>query len=628
MKNIIIGTAGHVDHGKTCLVKALTGLDTDRLEEEKRRGMTIELGFASFTYKGRHLSLVDVPGHNKLIKTMVAGATGMDMALLIIDASEGVMPQTREHYDILKALKVEQIILVLTKKDMVNEEQLEARIAEIKTFIGERSTQIPIIPISALRMEGLDTLKKGILNMADLHKDKKVSLFRMPIDRSFSLKGQGTVITGTILGGSIKKGDGIYIMTESGKIKSKVRGLHVHGEEVEEVTSGGRCAINLHQVNVEQLNRGDVVSTEESLFPTTLIDCQIFATKHHILTNNQRVRINIGTIEVIGKIKIMDADKLEDENKGYATIKLDKSVVTIKKDTFIIRGLSPVETIGGGHIISHKTKFRPRFKEESLLYFNRMNHGDLTERVRIHLNDHRGGMTLQELYELSYDDKDEILTVLQQSLDQGQIRSLENGYYIAVSMWSYFANELNKKARSYYDKYSFTLFINKEEFYTRYFHYLPSSFYQALITDLENEGKIKRLGELIAIDYDKRQQEILGNQLVSRIETMILDSGIEGVESKHIKSDVLTKREKSEVLKVLLQLDRIVSLGNGIYMHANSLKKLEEIIAEAFKKQKTWTVIELRDLLQIGRKRTIEIMEYFDDQGLTKRNGNHRECVK
>ena len=367
MKHIIIGTAGHIDHGKTTLIRALTGKDTDTLKEEKKRGISINLGFTFFDLpSGKRAGIIDVPGHEKFIKNMLAGATSIDVVLLVIAADEGIMPQTREHLEILQLLRVKKGIIVLTKCDTVDLEWLELMKEEIREDVKNTFMEkADILCVSSKTGEGIDSLVEKIDNCTeDIESRDTEGHFRLPIDRVFSVSGFGTVVTGTIISGRVMEGDVVELYPSG--IASKVRGIQVHEQSVSFAEAGQRCAINLSNVKVEDIERGNVLSSENIMAPSLMIDCKIDYLKscEKPLVNRQRIRIYHGTSEILGRVVLLDKEELEPGESAYVQIRLENTITAQKNDRFVIRSYSPMDTIGGGFIIEPCPKKAKRFDKE------------------------------------------------------------------------------------------------------------------------------------------------------------------------------------------------------------------------------------------------------------------------
>ena len=381
MKHIILGTAGHVDHGKTSLIKALTGIDTDRLKEEKARGITIELGFASLALPGGvKLGIVDVPGHERFIKNMVAGASGIDMVMMVIAADEGVMPQTREHLQICSFLGIRKGMVVISKTDVVTEEWLELVKEDVATFLaGSFLEGAPVIPVSAATKAGLEDLL-GMLNQIaeTIGEDPDPGIFRLPVDRVFTMKGFGTVITGTLMSGMIELGENVEILPPG--ISSKIRGIQVHNASVERAEAGQRTAVNFQGLEKESIRRGDVVVRPGSLLPSRTLDVcfEYLGGFERKLKNRAQVRFHYGTSEIMARLIPMDREEVKSGEKIFAQLVLDEPAVAIAGDRFVIRSYSPVTTIGGGLIADPHPPKHKRFKPEVLEAFATLLEGDDT----------------------------------------------------------------------------------------------------------------------------------------------------------------------------------------------------------------------------------------------------------
>ena len=367
LKQIILGTAGHIDHGKTSLIKAVTGTDTDRLKEEKERGITIELGFASLDLpSGQHVGIVDVPGHEKFVKNMVAGATGIDIVAMVIAADEGVMPQTREHMEICTLLGIEHGFVVLTKTDLVDEEWLELAMEDVRDFTaGTFLDDTPIIPVSAVKGRGMQDFVRTLEDICSKVPERnKSSLFRLPVDRVFTMKGFGTVITGSLVSDRVQTGDTIMIYPSL--ITSKVRGIQVHSQSVNAAEAGQRTAINFQGLEKAAINRGEVLSFPSALKPSYMVDVklQYLASNKKPIRNRTRIRFHTGTSEILGNLVLLDREELKPGEKTAVQLRLDTPVSLVKDDRFVIRSYSPIRTIGGGLILNPIPPKHKRFKPD------------------------------------------------------------------------------------------------------------------------------------------------------------------------------------------------------------------------------------------------------------------------
>ena len=401
MKHIVLGTAGHIDHGKTTLIKTLTGVDLDSLKEEKERGITIQLGFTSLTLpSGQKLGIVDVPGHEKFVRNMVSGVGGIDIVLFTIAADEGIMPQTKEHLDICQILKIKRGVIALTKTDLVDEEWLQLVTDEISECVkGSFLENAPIIPLSSTTGEGIPALQTALDKLAQEVEERTPSgVFRLPIDRVFTMKGFGTVVTGTLISGSVSLGDNVEILPE--KIGAKIRGIQVHNQQVETATAGLRTAINLQGVEKTFVERGSVLVKEKTLHPTSRVDAKIELLKNASkpLKNRSRIRFHSGTNEVLAQLILLDHEELQPGDSALAQFKLEEPLIVLPLDRFVIRSYSPVLTIGGGQVLDAHPHKHKRLAEETLDYLNALQSGSDKEKIVLFVSDSAmAGLDLSQL---------------------------------------------------------------------------------------------------------------------------------------------------------------------------------------------------------------------------------------
>ncbi|RPI76711.1 MAG: selenocysteine-specific translation elongation factor, partial [Desulfobacteraceae bacterium] len=438
IKPVILGTAGHIDHGKTAFVKALTGIDTDRLKEEKERGITIELGFAYLQLPGgQMLGIVDVPGHEKFVKHMLAGATGIDLVALIIAADEGVMPQTREHLEICQLLKIKQGLVVLTKADLVDPDWLALVKEDVAKFLaGTFLEKSPVVEFSALTGQGLPTVVQTIAALIkDLPSREIGHFFRLPIDRVFSMKGFGTVITGTCVSGEIRMGDEITIYPH--KIESRIRGIQVHNREVNEVRAGLRTAINLQGLEKAQVERGDIAAAKGSLHPTRILDAvlELLPSAPHKIKNRTKTRFHTGTSEIMANVVLLDCEELLPGQRGFVQIRLERPTVAIVHDRYVLRSYSPVRTIGGGEIINALPQRKKRFSAAALQELRLLSDPQLEQRVEQHLRLSRyQGLEKQLLLFLTDAGRQELDKTLQTLLARKRIIAFDKEVFVHAEL--------------------------------------------------------------------------------------------------------------------------------------------------------------------------------------------------
>ncbi len=506
MNNVIIGTAGHVDHGKTCLIKALTGADTDRLKEEKKRGITIELGFAEMpSSTDRHIGIIDVPGHEKFVRNMLAGIGGIDLVLLVVAADEGVMPQTVEHFEILKMLEIKKGIVVITKSDLVNSDWLALVKEDIKeTIMGTFLEEAPIIAVSSHTGENIEELRALILeNLKDVESRREdPSLFRIPVDRVFTMEGFGTVITGTLLEGSISVGSEVRIYPGS-KI-AKVRNLQVHGNSVETALAGQRTAVNLVNVKKEEIKRGDVIAAKDSLMQTMMVDVKIrmFDDAQRVLANGSRLHLYYGSAETLCKAVLLDKEVLKNGETAYAQLRMDEEIAVRKGDRFIIRFYSPVETIGGGIILDANPVKHKRYRQEIIDALSVKEAGGETDVI---------SQTLLELSKTLPSNKDlaiklgrtdgEISSQIRQLIGEGKAVDLSDGTYVHIDYMKQVEKAADVILNEYHAKNPISSGIPKGEFRKKlsdklYFSNTKTS--DGLLRHLIQSGKLKDYGNVIA----------------------------------------------------------------------------------------------------------------------------------
>jgi len=437
MQRLVIGTAGHIDHGKTTLVKKLTGIETDRLKEEKQRGISIELGFAPFLLpSGQKAAIVDVPGHERFIRHMLAGAFGIDMVLFTIAADEGVMPQTREHGDILELLGVEKGVIVITKKDLVDEEWLMLVEDEINEYVaGTILKGAPIVAVSAVTGEGITELLETIERVASTITERTITgKARLPIDRVFTVAGFGTVVTGTLWSGQIKVGDTLELMPVQKMVK--VRTLQVHNEKVTTALAGQRVAVNLQGVDVSEIKRGYLLTEPGFLIPSYRVDVRLrlLEGSRRSLHNWNRVRFHLGTDETLGRVVLLDRDELGPGEESFAQIVMEKPVVAFKGDLFVIRYYSPVDTIGGGTVIDPNAPKQKRFREDVLNDLAVKEEGSLYDLVLHELENSLQPLSMTELVRKTGSVETAVSAEIQLLLDDEAIINLDakSGIYLST----------------------------------------------------------------------------------------------------------------------------------------------------------------------------------------------------
>ncbi|MCG8401845.1 MAG: selenocysteine-specific translation elongation factor, partial [Firmicutes bacterium] len=505
MKHIIIGTAGHVDHGKTVLVKALTGTDTDRLKEEKERGISIELGFAYLKLpNSRKAGIIDVPGHERFIKNMLAGVGGIDLGLLVIAADEGVMPQTREHLEIIQLLQVDRGVVVLTKKDLVDREWLEMVHEDVLEFIQHsRLKNAPVVAVSAVTGEGMEELLQTIDGLAaGVEKRKFSGPPRLPVDRVFSITGFGTVATGTLLSGELHVGDGLQVYP--GDQVYRVRNLQVHGHKVKTAESGQRVAVNLTGLATGDINRGDVLAPPGSLKPSHRLDArlQLLASAPKALKHRARVRVYLGTAEILGRVILLDREELQPGEEAYVQFQLEESAAVAKADHFVIRSYSPMRSIGGGPVVDPAPPRHRRNRPEVLDTLATAERGSPAELAAQHLQSSHRIFTPAEVAAGTGIDQETAARALRELMESrlavGFVAEGED-YYLAASVMSRWESTILHTLEEHRRKFPLREGYPREELRSRFFSALNSKHFNLLLARLEQEEKISGTAQNVSL---------------------------------------------------------------------------------------------------------------------------------
>lgn len=623
MNNIVIGTAGHIDHGKTTLVKALTGRDTDTLAEEKKRGISINLGFTYFDLPNqKRVGIVDVPGHEKFIKNMLAGACGIDIVLLVVSADEGVMPQTVEHLDILTILNIKKGIIVLTKCDTVDEEFIELAKEDIREKVeGTFLENADILEVDSISRRGLDSLIEKIESMSNDVEDKNCnSPARLNIDRVFSIKGFGTVITGTLIEGEITVEDDLVIYPKN--IKAKIRSIQVHGKDVKSAYAGQRTAINISNVKVEDIKRGYVLASQNSLEEGMMLDVKISLVKHSNVTLKHwdRLRLYHGTREILCRVVPLDKEQIQGGENAYAQLRLEESIVAKKGDNFVLRNYSPLETIGGGAIIDIAHKKHKRFDENVINSIKIKEKGDLKDILEEYL---KRGLdsypTIKEIMSYSGENEENITIAIDKLIQEHRVIVINN-MYMHISQYEKLKANILKLLEEYHKKYRLRKGIIKEELRSRIENKFKSREMDVLLEYLCNEELIKVVDNLVAL-YN--YEVVLNNkqlEIKNKIQKKLKECGLNSILT--IK-DICENNYYEEVLEFMIG-GTVEQLDDKHIMDKEIYDKTKNDLIDYLKKNEEITLGEYRDLVNSSRKNCMIIMENFDRNKITKRNDNKR----
>jgi selenocysteine-specific elongation factor len=630
MKRVIIGTAGHIDHGKTTLVKAMTGIDTDRLKEEKQRGISIELGFAPFSLPGgQKAAIVDVPGHERFIKHMLAGAFGIDMVIFTIAADEGVMPQTREHMDIIELLGVDKGIIVLTKKDMVDEEWLMMMEEEIKEYAATTILKnAPILAVSALTGEGIPELLQQIEQMAENITEKPAfGQARLPIDRVFTVAGFGTVVTGTLWSGQIKVGDTLELMPIQRPVK--VRTLQNHNEKVSTVWAGQRVAVNLQGIEVGDIKRGYLLATPGYMAPSHRVDARLrlLSTSPRTLKNWNRVRFHIGTDETMGRILLLDRDELLPGEEALVQIAMEKAVVCYKNDRFVIRYYSPVTTIGGGTIIDPAAPRQKRFNEQVLNEMAMKEEGSLYDVVLHEVEANPMQITdIKTLAKKTSTTEELLKPEIEQMLEDGKIIDLSGqGRYISNYGLEMILGQIADTLSKYHAAYPLRPGYPREDLRSRLFKSINAKEFNQIIKYLSDDHKLMVSNNYLLLPGHKPEPGEHEQAVINRIMNMLQKEPFSPPSLDELKnSAAVAEGEFYEIFSYLLEQGLLIKIAESMYFTKSAIEEGKQILSDYFSREKELSLATARDVFKTSRKYALPLVEYYDRVRFTRRVGDLR----
>ena len=633
-KNIVIGTAGHVDHGKTALVRALTGIDTDRLKEERERGMTIEPGFAHLKLpSGKVVSIVDVPGHERFIRNMLRGISGVDIAILVVAADDGVMPQTREHLDILRLLNIQHGLMVISKVDLVDKVILQMAIEEVRNLIqGTFLENVPLIHFSAKTGQGIKEMNHAIEEISQqvMEKDRE-GVFRLPIDRVFTLSGYGTIVTGTIASGKIRKGDAIEIYP-SGKMTS-ARNIQIHNQWVNGAIAGQRVGLNLPNVKVEELERGMVLGKPQSLISTHLINAtfQYLKSNPYPLDDRTKVKFYTGTSEVIGRMILMGKEKLHPGEKCFVQFRFENKLSPLPYDRYIVRTLSPMNTIGGGMILEvNPIKFRS-LQSEHVEHLKVLEGGVKNERVEALIRKERFRLVsltdLEKRVRLTSSELEEACAHLSK---ENRILWIEEDSVIHKESYDQLKIEILERMNHFHESHRNQRDASQEDIRSKISPLLNQRLYEVILQELKNEGKIDiKNGRIKVVGFQvelSEKQKQIYNQL---------DGICKSYRFRPLPSNVFERikdrygdKEVEAVLKWMMSEGRLIKLNNHRLIHSESIEEIKGILKNHIEKRGQVTLGESIEILGIGRTQAQPIFEHLDSIRFTMRIGDCRVLYK
>jgi len=636
--SLIVGTAGHIDHGKSALVRALTGTDPDRLPEEKRRGITIDLGFADLDLDDLRIGFVDVPGHERFVKNMLAGAHGIDLLALVIAADEGVMPQTREHFDICRLLGVSNGLVVITKTDLVDEEMLVLVEDDARELIaGSFLENAPLVSVSSRTGAGIDQLKSQLVDLGKrVPPRSKDFTTRLPIDRAFSMKGFGAVVTGTLISGKITESDELELLPL--KVNVRVRGLQVHNKSVHDAHAGQRTAVNLAGIDTAQIERGMVLAPAGRLRPTQIIDAwiDVLPGAPRAVRSRSRVRFHIGATEVLGRVRVLGSSQVEPGSGGPVQLRLEAPVVAVHGDRFILRSYSPAETIAGGVIVDpFATKHRGREMDHAL------------QLLRLLMRDERAakfegfvraagvrGLRLADLAAATGWTNEALLRVATEAQRNASVLEV-GGLYISRESFDHLSGALMAELERHHKREPLSRGMLRETLREKVFTHSAPELFNGVLVRLEAESKVVSEKDIVRSSGHSVGLSDKDLELSKRIEQIYLTAGVEApsLDDAMTKANVpaAQRTQARKLLQLLLDDRKLVRIQGEMFMHSQVIEDLKtKLLAYASQHEpdRLIDVPAFKDLAGVSRKYAIPLLEYFDREQVTRRAGDKRLILK
>ncbi|MBI4483013.1 MAG: selenocysteine-specific translation elongation factor [Acidobacteria bacterium] len=629
MKNVIIGTAGHIDHGKTALVKALTGIDADRLKEEKLRGITIDLGFAHMDLDGARVGFIDVPGHEKFVKNMLAGVGGIDLVLLVISADESVMPQTREHFDICRLLGIRDGVVAITKSDLVPPDLVEIVKEEIRELVQESFLdQAEVVPVSARTGEGLDHLQQALLQAIGRVPEKtSAGYFRMPVDRAFSMKGFGTVVTGTLLSGEITRDQEIEILPSG--MTTKIRGIHVYGSPVEWARAGQRTALNLHAVAVESVPRGCVLTPAGLFQCSSMIDVelQLLPSSPRALKSGSRVRFHHGTSEIMSRVVVLSRESVQPGQRSMAQLRLEEPTLVLPEDAFIIRQYSPSLTIGGGTVLDNSPPKHKQHDPNAVASLNWMSRQTYPQRLMYYLEaPPLPGLSLSTLIRRTGLQRETLKGYCDALEKLGLVVRAQPDAVVSSKIYDQLGHQIEQTVQQYHRRQPLAPGMPKEEL--RKSTDLNPEIFRFLLQQMSDQHRIRVDQDLVSLfgrrvtlsDADQDLKQDLERQFEAwDLQPPELDEMLQGLGDKADRA--------RKLFHLLVDEKKLRKVNEGLYLHRDAWERMKQAIHKKFPKGSRFSVTEFKDLFRLSRKYAIPYLEALDRERFTRRLGNERMVV-
>lgn len=634
MKQIVLGTAGHIDHGKTSLIKALTGVDTDRLKEEKERGITIDLGFASLDLDDDiQLGIIDVPGHERFVKNMLAGVGGIDLVMLVIAADEGVMPQTREHLAICQLLRVREGLVVLTKTDMVEPDWLELVQEDTAEFLqGTFLEDKPILPVSSKTGVGIPALRAALQDLCQRLTPRATSgPVRLPVDRVFTIRGFGAVVTGTLFSGSLHPEDRVEILPSG--LTARVRSLQVHNRPVTEAIAGQRTAVNLQGLEKAELQRGNVVITPGRFPSTYMLDVSFMLLPEvpRPLKHRARVRFHIGTSEIMGRVVLLDRNEVQPGEEVLAQLRLEEPAVAAAQDRFVLRSYSPMVTIGGGVILDAMPAKHRRNRPQVLAQLETLRDGSVADALTVHLfNADYAGLKWTDVLRRSPLDEETLRGVVATLLQQGIGVAVDDSppWLLHREQYAKARGQVAQLVEAFHRANPLRPAMFTEELRSK-FPGMEERVFAAILQNLATSGELEVSRDKVKLPEHTVTLSAERQAMVDALEQLFLQAQFQPPSiDEALQAQQSAKAEDRALFQVLVDQQKLVRLKGDLFYHRTVLGDIEQCLRDYLDQHQEITAGEFRDLLHISRKYAIPLLEHFDNQRLTMRVGDKRVLRK
>jgi len=631
-KNLVVGTAGHIDHGKSSLVEALTGLHPDRLKEEKLRGITIDLGFANLGFPdGSQIGFVDVPGHERFIKNMLAGVGGIDAVLLVVAADESIKPQTREHFDICKLLKVPAGVVAVTKADLVDWELIDLVRLEVQEFVkGSFLEAAPIVPVSVKSGLGLANLTAALRDLAQATTRRNSdAAFRLPIDRCFTLHGFGTVVTGTLLSGKLSREDEVAIYPSG--LRSRVRGLQVHSAPTDEAVAGQRTAVNLPNLEVSQIHRGMEISVPGRFSPVSTCDAriQLLGTSPVSISRKTTLRLHHGTLEVVAALRPIGSRHIQPGESGFVRVVLDHPVLALPGDKFIFRQLSPAVTLGGGTILDiEPLKIRKASSRNRTEWLESLQPLDLRELLHSYVKRNAlFGMTESQMLSQIVLDKAAARKLAGSLVQEGRLKVVSDEPFLVMESDSFaqLMDQVLGYLDAFHNKNPLSTGISKEQLNSGLGKTCDPLALKTALSHLAEAKKILIQNDLVSLSGRIVVLKGVESAAKAQIEEAFLRAGWKVPALDEVLASVTLPADQARKLVSLLAKEkRLVRISENLLYHAESIARLKELLTDYKKQSAQIDVGKFKDLTEISRKYAIPLLEFLDRERVTRRIGDHR----